>query len=113
VSAAPGVFVSSVSTDDWEKDPEVPGLMHVLCSADGLEAGLTRIDETDGPISWTPPTREVLLVLEGRARIEIGDAAPLDLGPGDMASLPGGVATTWHLTTPFRELWVLAERPEV
>lgn len=111
MSDAPGVFVSSTSTTDWEKDPELPGLMHVLCAADGLEAGLTRVDEMDGPISWTPPSREVVLVLEGRARIEIAGADPLDLGPGDMASLPPGVETTWHLTTPFREMWVLAERP--
>ena len=111
MSVAPGVFVSSVSTTDWEKDPELPTLVHVLCEADGLEAGLTRIDEMDGPISWTPPSREVLLVLEGRARIEIAGAEPLDLGPGDMASLPPGVETTWQVTTPFRELWVLAERP--
>ena len=32
----------------------------------------------------------------------------IEVGPGDMASLPGGVPTTWTLTTPFRELWVFS-----
>jgi uncharacterized cupin superfamily protein len=108
MTGSPGVFVSNLSTSDWEPDPDVPGLMHVLCSTGGVEAGLTRVDQVDGPIQWTPPTREVLLVLEGRARIELPGAPALDLGPGDMASLPKGAVTTWYLTTPFREFWVLA-----
>jgi uncharacterized cupin superfamily protein len=108
--ASGAVYVSSIGTTQWQADPELPppALMHVLCAADGVEAGLTRIDESDGPIGWTPPVREVLLVLEGRARIEVQDGEVLDLGPGDMASLPGGVPTTWTLTTPFRELWVFS-----
>ena len=28
--------------------------------------------------------------------------------PGDMASLPKGAVTRWHLTLPFKEMWVLA-----
>ncbi len=108
MSVSQGVFASSLSTSEWEPDPDVPGLMHILCSTGGVEAGLTRVDHSDGPIEWTPPTREVLLVLEGRARIEIRDGDTLDLGPGDMASLPKGAVTTWFLTTPFREFWVLA-----
>jgi len=27
---------------------------------------------------------------------------------GDLASLPAGLETTWHITPPFTELWVLA-----
>jgi hypothetical protein len=30
------------------------------------------------------------------------------LKPGDMASLPKGAVTRWHLTLPFKEMWVLA-----
>jgi uncharacterized cupin superfamily protein len=108
MTGAQGVYVSRLSTTDWEPDPDVPGLMHVLCSTGGVEAGLTRIDQVDGPITYAPPAREVLLILEGRARIEMADAPTLDLGPGDMASLPKGATTTWFLTTPFREFWVLA-----
>jgi uncharacterized cupin superfamily protein len=59
------------------------------------------------PIVWTIPSREVVLVLEGAARIEIKDGPTLDLKVGDMASIPAGAETTWHLTVPFKEFWVL------
>jgi hypothetical protein len=42
----PGVFVSTVRTEEWEPDPEVPGSeMHELVHADGVWAGLTNIAE--------------------------------------------------------------------
>jgi uncharacterized cupin superfamily protein len=105
----PGVFVSSASTDEWDADPDVPGTeMHELVRADGVWSGLTRITNTDGPLRWTPEQREVALVLEGSVRIEIADGATLDLGVGDLFSLPPGVETTWHVETPFKEMWVLA-----
>ena len=105
----PGVFVSKASTDDWESDPEVPGSeMHELVHADGLWAGLTRFTSVDGPVPWTPERREVALILEGSVRIEIAGGDTLHLGVGDLFSLPPGVATTWHVTTPFEEMWVLA-----
>jgi uncharacterized cupin superfamily protein len=105
----PGVFVSSVSADGWSPDPDVPGSeMHELVHADGVWAGLTRFTTIDGPATWTPQQREVIHVLEGQARIHIAGGAVLDLKPGDIASLPAGLETTWHITTPFKELWVLA-----
>jgi uncharacterized cupin superfamily protein len=109
MEAEPGVFVSKASTADWEPDPEVPGSeMHELVHADGVWAGLTRFTNVDGPVPWTPERREVALVLEGSVRIEIAEGGTLDLGVGDLFSLPPGVATTWHITTPFKEFWVLA-----
>ena len=105
----PGVFVSKASTDDWRSDPDVPGSeMHELVHADGLWAGLTRFTDVDGPVSWTPERREVALILEGSVRIEMAGGDTLDLGVGDLLSLPPGIATTWHVTTPFEEMWVLA-----
>jgi uncharacterized cupin superfamily protein len=105
----PGVLVSKASTDDWESDPEVPGSeMHELVHADGVHAGLTRFTSVDGPVPWTPERREVALILEGSVRIEIAGGDTLDLGVGDLFSLPAGIATTWHVTTPFEEMWVLA-----
>jgi uncharacterized cupin superfamily protein len=50
----------------------------------------------------------VFLVLEGEARIEIEGGPELNLKQGDMARLPKGAVTTWHLTLPFKEMWVLA-----
>jgi uncharacterized cupin superfamily protein len=104
----PGVFVSSLSAQAWEPDPEVGGEMHVLCSGHGVESGLSRFTEATEPVRWTLPGRETLLVLEGAARIEIDDGPVLELTAGDIASLPAGARTTWYLTTPFREFWVIA-----
>jgi uncharacterized cupin superfamily protein len=105
----PGVFVSRASTNRWESDPEVPGSqMHELVHADGVHAGLSRFTSVDGPVAWTPQQREVAMVLEGSVRIEIAGGGALDLGVGDLFSLPPGVETTWHITTPFKEMWVLA-----
>jgi uncharacterized cupin superfamily protein len=103
------VFVSTSSTDDWQPDPDVPGSqMHELVHADGVWAGFTRFTSVDGPVTWTPERREVALILEGSARIDVADGGTLELAVGDLFSLPPGVETTWHITTPFKELWVLA-----
>ena len=104
-----GVFVSNADTDEWEADPEVPGSdVHVLVDADGVQAGLTRFLEADAPVPWTSSAREVFLVLEGSVRIEIEGGTVLELGVGDMATLPKGLPTTWHVTAPFKEMWVIA-----
>ena len=102
-----GVFVSSVATEQWEADREVGGEMHVLCETGNVEAGLSRFTIESGPICWTLPARETLMVLEGEARIELADGPTLELRAGDVASLPAGAVTTWHLKPPFREFWVL------
>jgi uncharacterized cupin superfamily protein len=105
----PGVFVSTVRTGEWEPDPEVPGSeMHELVHADGVWAGLTRFTSVDGPSPWTPSQRETIHVLQGEVAIEIAGGPTLMLKPGDLASLPAGLETIWHITPPFRELWVLA-----
>jgi uncharacterized cupin superfamily protein len=107
--ALAGVFASSIDPDDWEPDPDVPGSeMHELVDADGTWAGLTRFRTADGPSRWTPPRRETILVLEGEVTIEVADGPTLHLRPGDLASLPGGRATTWHITAPFKEFWVFS-----
>jgi quercetin dioxygenase-like cupin family protein len=108
----PGIVVSNVDTKEWRADPEIGGGAeeHVLFETDALRAGLSRFSEeadTTLPV-WTLPATEVLLVLEGEARIEIEGGPELELKPGDMATLPKGAVTTWHLTLPFKELWVLA-----
>jgi len=85
----------------------VPGsVMHELVLADGLHAGMTRFTDVDGPVTWTPEQREVAVVLEGSVRIVLADGEELELGPGDMFSLPPGQETTWHITTPYKESWV-------
>jgi uncharacterized cupin superfamily protein len=100
------IFASKLSTSDWEIDPDIGGLMHMLCSQGRVQAGLSRFDQVDGPVTYTLPERETFLILEGRAHIDIDDSPSLDLEPGSFASLPKGAVTTWTLTTPFREFWV-------
>ena len=103
------VFVSTIDAEHWEPDPDVPGSeMHELVRADGVWAGLTRFRSVEGPSTWTPPQRETIHVLEGEVTIEISDGPTLRLGPGDLASLPAGRETTWHITAPFKEFWVFA-----
>ena len=112
-SADLGVVVSNVSTDDWQSDPEIGGGAeeHVLFDTGAMRAGLSRfgVDADAEPPPWVLPQTQVLLVLEGRAHIEIEGGPTLDLAPGDMATLPKGAVTHWHLTLPFKELWVLAD----
>jgi uncharacterized cupin superfamily protein len=109
MKATKGVFVSNVSANDWTEDPDVPGTeMHELVHQDGVWAGLTRILNVDGPLPWTPDQRQVIHVLEGSVRIEVEDQSPLRLGPGDIASFPAGLAMTWYVSTPYKELWFFA-----
>jgi len=107
----PGVFVSSVSTDDYRPDPEIGGDAeeHTLFDDGAMRAGMSRFsaDADPDPPAWELPATEVLLVLEGAARIEIEGGPTLELETGDIATLPKGLRTTWHLTLPFKEMWVL------
>jgi uncharacterized cupin superfamily protein len=109
MEVSPGVFTSNVSAEEWEPDTDPPGEVQVLCSGVGVEAGLWRSVPglTPEPVRWTLPAREVILVLEGAAKIEIEDGPTLELGVGDIASMPEGAVTTWHLSPRFKELWVL------
>jgi uncharacterized cupin superfamily protein len=101
----PGVFVSSTAAEDWRPDNEVGGELHVLVEDETAYAGMSRFGAVTDPEPWTLPERETLLVLEGAARIEIESGPTITLQVGDLASLPKGAVTTWHLTLPFKELW--------
>ena len=101
----PGVFVSNVITNEWQPDPEVGGEIHVLVEEETAYCGMSRFTTRAGLERWTLPERETVLVLEGSARIEIDGGPTLELAVGDMASLPKGAVTTWHMTLPYREIW--------
>lgn len=100
-----GVFVSSIHTEDWRFDPEVGGEFHVLVQERTAYAGLERFGADRALVEWTLPERETILVLEGAARIEIQGGPTLELGVGDLASMPQGAVTRWQLTTPYKEVW--------
>jgi uncharacterized cupin superfamily protein len=104
----PGLFVSSTATEDWEADPDVPGSeVHELVHDGTTWAGMTRVLDAPEPMPWTPEQRETLIVLEGSVRIVFADGTDLAIGVGDMVSIPAGEPMTWHVTTPFKEMWVL------
>jgi uncharacterized cupin superfamily protein len=105
MEAYPGVFVSNIATDEWKPDPEVGGEMHVLVEDERAYVGMSRFLDVPDLEGWTLPERETILILEGAARIEIAGGPTLELQVGDMASLPKGAVTTWHLTLPFKEMW--------
>lgn len=107
----PGVYLSSALTEEWEQDSDPPGEMHLLCDDAEMEAGLWRplAGVTPDQVRWTLPSREVILVLQGSARIEIEGGPTLELEAGSMASLPRGAKTTWRATADFKELWVLGK----
>lgn len=107
MEAHPGVFVSKVTTEEWEPDPDVPGSdFHELVHDGNVWAGLTRFDSVEGPATWTPDQRETVHILEGKVRIQIADGPTLELGPGDVASFPPGLEMVWDVSTPFKEFWV-------
>jgi uncharacterized cupin superfamily protein len=101
----PGVYRSNVDSDEWRADPDVGGEVQVFVDRQDSNVGMSRYLVDPGPVSWTPSVRETLLVLEGSVRIDIEGGPSIDLRVGDVASLPEGTRTTWHVTPPFRELW--------
>jgi uncharacterized cupin superfamily protein len=104
-----GLLISRVTTEDFVPDPDVPGTeQHVLYAGADVSAGMSRVTTDGDPIMWTLPQREFLLVLEGAARIEVKDGPTLNLRAGDMATIPAGAQTTWHVSAPFKEFWVLS-----
>jgi quercetin dioxygenase-like cupin family protein len=85
--------------------------MRVLCEGVGVQAGLSRFlgAGRHEPIVWTLPGRETAMILRGSARIQIEGGPTVEAKAGDSFSLPGGVRTTWDITLPFLEFWVIEE----
>jgi uncharacterized cupin superfamily protein len=105
----PGIFTSDVDAHDWEPLEAVPGSeFHALVEMDDHDAGLWRIPgEGTMTFRWSTPARDTFLVLEGTARIELDDGPTLDVKAGSIVSLPPGVASTWHVTRPYKDLYVM------
>lgn len=105
-----GIYVSRTGAERWEPDVDVGGSAHMLFDeSDTSKVGLWRAD--DGPARGPSdpvvlPARETLLVLEGSVHIGIDDGNELDLGPGDMASLPAGSSIVWDAAPGCKVFWV-------
>ena len=103
-----GVYASRVDSDGFEADEEIGGFTHMLFDDGSASVGLWKpgSDVGDFPKTGALPARETIVVLVGSVRIEIEDGPTLDLGVGDMASMPKGAVTTWHPSAEFKEIWV-------
>jgi uncharacterized cupin superfamily protein len=102
-----GNYVSRVDSNDFEPDDEVGGLVHMLFEDGEAMGGLWK-PEPDVSIytGVVLHARETIVVLAGSVRIEVENGPTLDLGVGDMASMPKGAVTTWHPSPDFKEVWV-------
>ena len=102
-----GVYVSRVDSDEFRADEETGGFTHSLFDDGIATAGLWKpgSDVGDWPKTEELPARETIVVLMGSVRIEIEDGPTLDLGVGDMASMPKGAVTTWHPSPDFKQIW--------
>jgi uncharacterized protein len=102
-----GIHVGNVDDGDWEKDEDVGGLVQVLFEDDGSTGGLWAMgpnpQHAEGHVL---PARETIVILAGTVRIDIEGGPTLELGPGDMASMPKGATTTWHPSSDFKEVWL-------
>jgi uncharacterized protein len=51
---------------------------------------------------------ESVHILEGEVTIALDEGGSVDLGPGDAASFPKGAQSTWTITAPLKEFFVLS-----
>jgi len=102
-----GVYVSRIDSEEWEPDEETGGWVHMLFEDGTAMGGLWKPGSAAGPAEGLAlHARETIVVLQGTVRIEVQDGPTLELGTGDMASLPEGAVTTWHPSSDFKEVWV-------
>jgi uncharacterized cupin superfamily protein len=106
----PGIFTSDVDAQNWEPLPDIPGSeFHTLVETEDHDAGLWRIPgQGTMTFRWSAPTRDTFLILEGALTIEIDDGPTLELRAGDIVSLPPRVESTWHVTKPYKDLYVMS-----
>ncbi len=103
-----GVYVSRVDSEEFEADDEIGGFTHMLFEDGETMAGIWKPgSDVDGwPKTEQLHARETIVVLEGSVRIEIQDGPNLDLGVGDLASMPKNAITTWDPSPDFKEIWI-------
>jgi uncharacterized cupin superfamily protein len=103
---ADGVFVSHVDAEDYQPEPEVGGLMHVLREDKDMQAGLWRVPEDHEPVPFELRCEEALLVLEGEIEIAIEGGPTLRLVPGSIASFSKGMRSVVRPERGFKAFWV-------
>jgi hypothetical protein len=102
-----GIYVGNVANSEWEKDEEAGGFVQVLFEDGDRAGGLWMVgSEPHAAQDHELPARETIVILAGSVRIEVKDGPTLELGAGDMASMPKGAVTSWHPSADFKEVWL-------
>jgi uncharacterized cupin superfamily protein len=97
--------VAVVTGSSLELTPDPGGTTRsaVLAEFDGVEVGVWEIDPgTDEDVE----VDEVVVVLSGRATIDVAGQPTVHVGPGDIVRLHAGTATTWTVTERLRKVYV-------
>jgi uncharacterized cupin superfamily protein len=76
---------------------EFPSVFDVKCGLWDHPEGESRYIESD----------EVLVVLSGRAEIEINGNETLNVQSGDVVLFEAGIHTVWRVTEPLRKFWIV------
>lgn len=108
--AAFALHAPSVPLEPWplgaeqvvDGAPEVSGIV-LHESADGrIERGIW--EHTTG-VSRDIESEELFVVVSGRATVEIDGGPALEIASGDVAVLPGGARTVWHVHETLRKVY--------
>ena len=87
-------------------EPQTAG--RVFYEGNGIEVGVWECT----PGGWTivdRPDHETVQILSGRARLTNADGTSVDLGPGDVLTLPKGWSGRWDILETVRKLFVIAK----
>ena len=79
----------------------------MLFEEGGVAGGLWKNDPSTGTSDEIElPARETIMVLRGTVSIDVRGGPTLELGVGDIASMPKGAVTVWRHSSDFEEFWV-------
>ena len=91
----------------WKHDEETGGEVAMLIELPTVQAGLWRPGRSGlGPLEVVLEHTEVLLVLSGTGRLEVGTEPSLDLAAGRAVRIAAGSHTRWTVSADFSELWM-------
>lgn len=106
-------FVTAYTIDRTAAEPfEVGTIQWIRRPGEGgrdvLSSGFWFIspEQTPGPMPVTGHADECVYIIEGRVRVEVEGADPLELGPGASASFNKGDTATWTVLEPTVEFFV-------
>jgi uncharacterized cupin superfamily protein len=107
--AACDVNVREARLDSWPLPaeaitrgrPEASGL--VLAKSDDARIVRGIWASTPGQFRWSWSYDETIVVVAGRATVELSDGRTVELVPGSLAFFERGLASVWTIHEPFRK----------